>query len=221
MRFTNPYSTHLGTFTWAELQASYPNAGGALAALPAGATVLVVESTWQGWFTPDIANAYWTVVAPTNPILSTALLSGTTSGADQIVFSQLLPAGLLRSCRAFGFKFTYSKSGTTDAQSAGGVRLGTANSTADTSLGSTSSFMSAAQRSLPTELMYFVTSATQLTRGGPQNMLGWNGTASVVTPTTYTVPDLDSNALYLTVGMQLGGTTNTPQIQYTQLELLP
>ncbi len=43
MNFSNPYSRDLGVFTWAELQAAYPNGGGALAALPAGVTATVTN----------------------------------------------------------------------------------------------------------------------------------------------------------------------------------
>lgn len=221
MNFTNPYSTNLGTFTWAELQAAYPNGGGALAALPSGATAMVVESTWKGLFTPDIAKAYWTVTAPTSPILNTALTSGTTSGAAQIVFSQLLPAGILRACKSFGLKFTYAKSGATDSQSGGGLRLGTAGTTSDTSIGTSSTLMGASGRALATEVMFFVSSATEITRGGPQPMLGWNGTGSSQTIQVYTVSNIDSNALYLSIEIQLSGTTNTPQVQFVQLELIP
>jgi hypothetical protein len=50
-------SRDLGVFTWAQLQAAYPNGGAALAALPAGATAFV--SDWGAWFVPNPAKTKW------------------------------------------------------------------------------------------------------------------------------------------------------------------
>lgn len=57
MKFANSFSRDLGVFTWAELQAAYPNGGGALAALPVGVRAYV--SDWNIDFVPNAAKTAW------------------------------------------------------------------------------------------------------------------------------------------------------------------
>lgn len=220
MKFTNSFSRDLGVFTWATLQAAYPNGGAALAALPTGTRAMVVESTWQGWFTPDIAKAYWTVVAPTSIVLDTTSQTGDTTGNDQVVKSALVAAGLLRACRKFRVLVALGKNGTTDAATSETLRVGTAGTTGDTSTFAYTA-MSAANRSLPIAIEFVVSSSTQLRLHGPQNNLGWNGTGSgVVNPTLTTISNLDSNALYFSLCIDIAGTTNAPQVHSLEIELL-
>ena len=213
-------SRDLGTFTWAALQAAYPNGGAALAALPAGTVAWVVESTWQGRVIPNAANAYWSMADRTSVILNTALVSGTTSGADQIVFSQLLPAGLLRACRAFTARYALAKSGTTDAVTSSAIKLGITGTVADANIVALPN-MAAGNRTLAGEQSWWVSSATQLTRWGPQNNNGWGGSGSGVAITTFTISNLDANALYMSISVDMTGTTDTPQVQAFELELVP
>jgi hypothetical protein len=50
----------LGVFTWANLQAAYPNGGGALAALPAGVTATVTDAAQLPLtMTPNAAKTRW------------------------------------------------------------------------------------------------------------------------------------------------------------------
>jgi hypothetical protein len=60
MNFDNPRLLSLGTFTWAALQAAYPNGGGALAALPTGATATVTGAAQLPLtMTPNAAKTRW------------------------------------------------------------------------------------------------------------------------------------------------------------------
>jgi hypothetical protein len=63
MIFSNNPLVSLGTFTWANLQVAYPNGGGALAALPAGATAVVTgigKAPCLMW--PNSAKTRWVPV---------------------------------------------------------------------------------------------------------------------------------------------------------------
>jgi hypothetical protein len=64
MNFDNPRLLSLGTFTWAALQAAYPNGGGALAALPAGVTATVTNAARIApvLMTPNAAKTFWVSV---------------------------------------------------------------------------------------------------------------------------------------------------------------
>ncbi len=90
MNFSNPYSRDLGVFTWAELQAAYPNGGGALAALPTGVRAFVGDLGHE--FVPNTAKTRWTPSGGSfvlrsnggsvaNPIAS---MTGVTSGSFSI-----------------------------------------------------------------------------------------------------------------------------------------
>lgn len=221
MKFANPYSRDLGVFTWAELQAAYPNGGAALAALPTGTRAMVVESTWQGWFTPDIAKAYWTVTAPTSIVLDTTAQTGDVSGNDQVVKSALVAAGLLRACRKFIVRSSIGKNGGTDAATSEWLRIGTAGTLSDAQLFQFQTFINTT-RSLSTWIEYRVGSATSLVLVGPANVLGWGGSnSSLVAEPATTVANLDSNALYFSLCIDLAGTTNAPQAFQLQVELIP
>lgn len=219
MRFTNPYSTHLGTFTWAELQASYPNAGGALAALPAGITAFV--SDWNVDFTPNAAKAAWSVCWPTRIVFDTTAQTGDLTGNDQVVKQALLPAAILRSGSKFVTRTAIGKNGTTDAATSSVLRLGPLGTTADPAMINLTT-MAAGNRSVATENEFVLNSATQIRWTGAMNNASWSGAASSVSnPQAANISNLDSNALWLSLCVDIAGTTNAPQGFLLELELIP
>lgn len=145
MRFTNPYSRDLGTFTWAELQAAYPNGGGALAALHAQTTAFV--SDWRTNFCPNAALTAWQPVGGSVQIASAvssaasplATLTGVTSGKFTIpAGAPVIPANL---CGAgwHAWLIANLRRTTTTATATIDIRLGTADSSADGILGTNAS----------------------------------------------------------------------------------
>jgi hypothetical protein len=86
-------SRDLGVFTWAQLQATYPNGSGALAALPAGATAFV--SDWAAEFAPNAARTVWRPIAP---VLLAALTTDVTQTdavtTEVLAWSGIVPAKL-------------------------------------------------------------------------------------------------------------------------------
>lgn len=60
MRLSNPSSSDLGTYTWSQLQAAFPNGGAALAALPYSATAVVTDIGKAACkVTPNLAKTRW------------------------------------------------------------------------------------------------------------------------------------------------------------------
>lgn len=137
MRFTNPYSTHLGTLTWAALQAAYPNGGGELAALPTGTTAFV--SDWGAQFTPNAAKTTWRscggafVLRTSGGSVATpvATITGATSGIFSLPGGMPpIPAALLTAGASIVVRARCRKNGANGTASLV-VRLGTAGTASD------------------------------------------------------------------------------------------
>jgi len=215
---------NLGTYTWADLQAAYPNGGGALAALPAGAVAWVEETAWHGWVTPNIGKTYWSVVSPTSVVLDTTMQTGAADGTHQVVKSSLLPVGLLRAGRKIIIKGALGKNGATDASTTVQARIGTAGTTADSALLSFPA-MSAAQRSTWAGTEWKLASATSFQSIGPPNNNWWSasGGASTIVGQAWSVAiaNVDTTPLYISLSAQLAGSTNAPQAFHLEIELVP
>lgn len=85
----------LGTFTWTELQAAYPNGGAALAALPITATAVI--SDWGALFSPNLSKTFWRPIAPI--LLGGTFTTITQTDAvttEQLALSIRIPAKLLQ-----------------------------------------------------------------------------------------------------------------------------
>ena len=132
-------SRDLGVFTWAQLQAAYPNGGAALAALPAGATAYVSDFSHQ--WTPSVDKTYWLPIGGRAPLYRrsalyssfVARLTGTGAAqAFQLPEVTKIPAGLLRVGSRLGVSGRIRRTAwTTTAAAQVSVRLGTAGTTAD------------------------------------------------------------------------------------------
>lgn len=173
------------------------------------------EVVWDG--------TYWRLTAPTDIIMDTTLsTTGTTGTSEQFLKAATLPQGCLRLGRTFAFRHLSVKSGIVDAVSNTRLRLGTAGTAADTAIVNTTGF-SAASRSYPTSTLLFAPSATQIRILGSQNAVtDWSGTGSSASyPNNFTVPDIDANALILSVSLQMAGSTDTPNVAHLIVTLFP
>lgn len=131
---------YLGEFTWAQLQAAYPNASATLAALPAGTRAYVTD--WAAEFVPDPTGAFW---RPTSGRLSLAYYAGAQaspvatlngSGATQLFTlpaTITIPANLLRAGCRVGVSMTAKRTTLAGAPGAGSLRayVGTAGTSSD------------------------------------------------------------------------------------------
>ena len=89
-----PVPVGIDTYTWAELQAAYPNNGAALLALPANTMVCVGD--WQALFVRNSAGTYWRPVGGVcllNALNAKVTHTGTT--AETTVYTCAIPAGLM------------------------------------------------------------------------------------------------------------------------------
>ncbi len=93
MKFSNPYTLYLGTYTFAGLQSAYPNGGAALAALAAGTLAMV--SDWGALFTRSADGTRWNNVSNVVLARMSAPVTVNSGTAAVAVFSYSVPAGLM------------------------------------------------------------------------------------------------------------------------------
>lgn len=199
MRFTNSYSTHLGTYTWAELQAAYPNGGGALSALPSGAWAFVTD--WSVPFFRNSGGTRWV----TQPFTIYALPAPVTvqSASETLATQFNVPAALLGSRAQFRIELGYADNGTTTAFTTR-VRLGTAGTTADALIRSAFTLGSAAQRTVGFTVDAETKSATLINvfgveRTDASGAYGLAGVSSATRNADITIPSVASSANILSV----------------------
>lgn len=199
MRFTNSYSTHLGTYTWAELQAAYPNGGGALSALPSGAWAFVTD--WSVPFFRNSGGTRWVTQPFTIYVLPSPV---TVQSASETLMTQFnVPAALLGTRAQLRMEFGLADNGTTTSFSLR-VRMGTAGTTSDALIRQTVTMGSAAQRTKGFTLDAETKSATAINTIGVErtDMSGAYGLAGVSSATRSadsTIPNLGSSANILSV----------------------
>jgi hypothetical protein len=144
-------------------------------------------------------------------VASTTAVTGVTSVAEQILAQITIPAGLLTSCSRFSIQNLWTKNGIVDTATTR-IRLGTLGTTADTAL-VTSSSLSAANRQLSSETMFYAPSSTVLrlitARDGINFYLTPNATAH---PIDVVGSDMVTNNLIMSFSMQMSGTTDTPKL---------
>jgi len=136
---------------------------------------------------------------------------GVTGTAEQFLKSWLLPAGLLASLRYVSIYTVFAKSGTTDAVTLSRLRVGSAGSASDTTVGASAGF-TAANRQFPLDFQAEFPAATTWRQIGS----GTNGRAvgvatTVPYPSNVTIPST-AGALYASLTMQMAGTTDVPTV---------
>jgi hypothetical protein len=126
------------------------------------------------------------------------------SNVETIVTQAALPAALLAANDGFEVHYFGNKSGATDTFNLT-VRMGTAGTTADTSLQGANS--GAAALSIGGRVGWKVASATSVQRDG-QGLSDWNTANAVAAPAPTTISNI-SNALFITATIKSSSTTNT------------
>jgi hypothetical protein len=206
---TRSQGLYVGSFAFAALPpaASYPN--GEAFVSDWGATGTKVRSNGTRWL-PMGGRALLKHLGPAQ--------SGVGSTSTIVLQSPQLPAGLIQTGDLILFDITgMAKNGTTD----NGVLdclVGTAGTTADTSLlaGAAVTAMAAANQTADAMLCFKVVSSTSAQRVGVQNgsgLYGGGGVSTVAAPVAVTVPNLSSSAVFLSFAIASSGATNTMAIQ--------
>lgn len=164
---------------------------------------------------------------PVNPIVvyeNTSIITGVQQTADQILLVMPFPAGLLtnRYCKLF---FSAGRDSTTDAYgSAFTVRVGLAGTLGDTvaSTANLGASITGTVRSLGIQSDFLFSNSTTFLKPGTANAAQtWAGAASGGTlNATATVPNVDSNAVFISLSTTMAGATTRPQIGYTRLEIM-
>lgn len=222
MKFANPFSRDLGVFTWAELQAAYPNGGGALAALPAGITAFV--SDWGAQFAPNAAGARWVI---RSPMLLYSLTSpaAVNSTSETLVAQPPIPAALLGAGARIRVELSAHDNGTTTSNWTVYLRIGTAGTTADASVAPNLDMSNAAQRSFGYVRDLFVISNTATNLFGvPSTWSGssppLSGQSAATRLSNYTIPDLSSSANILSVGVKGSDAVDTLTLHNLQVWIM-
>lgn len=221
MNFSNPYSRDLGVFTWAELQAAYPNSGGALAALPAGARAFV--SDWNHEFVPNAAKTRWVTRSPFMLYETTGDVA-VNSASEVFVAQPPVPAGLLAARARIRVEFSVHDNGTADTWTFN-QRFGTAGTTGDSLVAPSLDLSNASQRSFAHTADHLVISNTAI------NLMGvpayWSGDpfpmnvhSGATRLSDYAIPDLSSSANIWSCGFYGSGTTDTLTVNALQIWVL-
>lgn len=199
--------------------------------VPAGTILPISGLITDGmvWFSNDVANNKWRLTAPQTIWFDAAHnqgVLGTSDGGAGSTAEQILkqwaniPTGLLGCLRRLQMQVLYTKSGTgTDTFGIFQARLGTAGTTADVSLGASSSTtLSATNRQYTTDMYRAVASETSLRGLGNLTFGIVNGTDSAGWPRTFTVPDLDTTSgLILSFSGTMSGLLWTPGVADTRV----
>jgi len=164
---------------------------------------------------------YWKILSPVDVVMNTTIAAGSLSTSEQILVQATLPAGLLRAGRTAVFRALYAKDGTTDTATAR-LRLGSAGTTSDTTLSSSTGF-GAANRAFCLEHWVTLTTATNLRTVALNAINGFTpgGGSSGVVPNNVTIPNADSTALILSAALTMSGTSNAPAVASLAMELRP
>jgi len=221
-----PVVLSLGTVSWSTLQTgtiggtSYANGSAGLTGLPAETQVFVTD--WQAWFIRNAAGTLWKVVYPTLIVADYTPQSGSTSGADQVIKSALVPAQILWACSRFVVRWLTGKSNASVETWSVYLHIGTANTTSDVAV-QQSTAIAATARSMALAYEGRPTSTDKITTTGPASNTGWGGTA---TSAAYGISNTlaagaNTDAMYFSISIDMSGTAETPIANMLTVELLP
>jgi hypothetical protein len=201
------------TFTWA----NKPPAS----AVPTGTEILVSDVGNVGatrWLSDG---ALWRLAGQQDLVVDfTASPPSATNTSEQVLKTlPALPAGVLMSLRYFSLKVLTSKSGTAETLSAR-FRIGLTGLTGDASMG-TNTALTGTSRNGTCEWMFFASSTTQLRGVGRDPGFGApgfnSGTATSVYPTNNSVSDMSTNALIMSITVQMSAGVETGTVAHAIL----
>jgi hypothetical protein len=184
----------------------------AAASFAAGSVMWITDlgaGQYTTWRTNGVS---WNLTGPQDFLFDLTPSVGVTGTSEQILKQYTFQAGLLQALRCFSVKVLLSKSGSTDIATLQ-LRLGTAGTTSDQSLLSTSN-LTAVNLSYTIEYLGAATSATQIRRVGTQTGLSAfpNTATGTAYPQNTTVSDVSANAMILSGSITMNGSTNTPTL---------
>jgi hypothetical protein len=150
-----------------------------------------------------------------------ALIPGVAGTADQVLLAIPIPAGVLDG-KVFRVMVSFGKNGTTDASGTFSLRMGTAGTTADTQVATTSANLAAANRSVSFDFWMRMASATSVNKlGGAPNLSFGGGASSTLLNAATTVANVSTQLTYITLTTTMGGATDVPQLGYVAVEIQP
>lgn len=163
----------------------------------------------------------WFPVAPTKVYENTATINGVAQLADQLLVAIPIEAKLLAN-KVFRILVSFGKTGAVDASGTFSLRMGTAGTTADTSVATGATNLAAANRSAGMELWLRMASATSVNKLGGQALSPWNaaGSGALLSAAT-TIADVTTQSTFITLTTTMAGTTDTPQLGYVAVEIQP
>jgi hypothetical protein len=146
------------------------------------------------------------------PVGGTAILSSLgaeigTSGTTEVILHQaFIPAGLIKAGDTIRKQISLSKNGASETSDYS-FRLGAAGTIADTQL-QTFQILAAASRTLGMMAEWKVLSATTIRRiGNGSQATPFAGAATATRPDAATIPNIETNNLYLSAGILMSSTT--------------
>jgi hypothetical protein len=207
-----PYA---GSGTYAQMKAiSSPQDGASFQVTGYANFTPKAAQTWRY----SVANSDWFPIAPALIYEATPLTNGLVQTAAQILLAMPVDAGVLVG-KTFFVKSTQAKSGTTDTITPA-LRMGSAGTVSDTQVSGLNTI--GAQRSIGQEMWFRMASNTSVVRLGGLPYAPFSGTAGTVllANVATTIADV-SAANYVSISCTMSGTTDTPQIGYTGLWVMP
>ena len=169
------------------------------------------------------ANSRWRPLAGQAQLASLGAAVTGIANSETIVLQTLIPAGAWQNNDTIRLWLTTTKTGTTDTGLLT-VRIGTAGTTSDTAITGLSGFIFmpaaaiVASGGIVDIKLNSATSAQKLGNNTTQNGSYVGGSNAAAATTTIT--DASANALYVSVAVYSGGTTNTMSIQAAQIQMI-
>ncbi len=174
----------------------------------------------------------WKVIYPTVIAETNTLVTGTTGTADQYFTAARLgpfPAGFFNAGDVLQYNVGLGKSGATagDTWNVISIRVGQNGAIGDSAVltATISAFMTAAARSGGIEKWMRIESATTMRGLGVNNAnSSWNNVniSGTAADATQIIPNIGTTPLFIGISTTMvGGVTDSPQISYQRLTLMP
>jgi hypothetical protein len=215
LRAASASPMYAGSGTWAQIAAINPGTAGVMAFV----TNLGTNGTWVRW-----TGSRWKTFALGNLLKDMgATVSGITN-TEQIVCQTLIPAGAWQNTDHIRIESTGGKSAGVADTGRMTVRIGTAGTTADTAITGLSSvqIMTAGQTSFGVVFDVRLQTATSAQKLGTSanGSSGWGGGAGSASSAATTITDASANPLYISVGFNSSGATETLSVTSSKIILI-
>lgn len=197
----------LGTFIYKGTWANRPTPSASLE----GLMMIVTDLNYSQWI---CLSSVWRLVSNAQLLFSYATVLGAATTSEQILQQLSIPAGLITSLRRMQVYYLASKSGATDAATSTQLKLGISGTTADQSVYATASWVSTT-RQVSGGVNFLARSATSFAfASAAQNAaVDAIATATSAFPITFSVSNMNTNNLILSLTATMAGTSDTPSGQ--------